>query len=137
MEQMQELEKLLRVLKTNQERITAKDLKTKYRVAYEKLLEDIRQLGSEILRDQLEGLRIRDCDVDEFAPKYNQAIRDSGILQEAGRVLKNCDLEGFKEQVQRFRTIVLEIWEPYWQKIEAEGGGIGQWTTADSETTAS
>lgn len=122
MDKMAEMEKQLRILKKNRESVPLEDLKTKYRVAYEKLLEDIRQLGSEILRDQMEGLRVRSDDQTEIVPKINQAIEDSGILRESGRVLLEYDLEGFKEKVQQFRSIVLEVWEPYWKEVTAHDG---------------
>ena len=120
MDKMQEMEKLLRVLKKNRESVPLEDLKTKYKAAYEKLLEDIRQLGSEILQDQLEGLRIRSEDKDEILPKINQAIKDSNIYRETGRVLLAYDLDGFKEKVQQFRSLVMSVWEPYWQRLEQE-----------------
>ncbi len=113
MDKMAELEKLVLQLKRNREKVPLNELKTKYRKAYDELREKISDLATEILRDQLRGIKIKADDA-SLIKEIEGLV--AGIPDEAGEAIKRYDMEEFKSIATRLRTTVL-------QHIENKGGG--------------
>lgn len=123
MDEYEELKALVEQLKRNREKVPLKELKTRYKKPYEELLGKISKLSSRIMNEQsLKGIAIRKDDKGrELVDAINQMIEKQrepgGIMKRASQALfGHYDVNEFKTLVAEMRTIVWNMWIPYWSE---------------------
>lgn len=112
------LEKLLRTLKTNRDKVPLDILKTKYKKGYNELCKTIRTTASDYVKQiSLYGIRIHKDYLDEALPIINQAIQESGILKELSRAaFCKQDITEFTDLSYKLRSTILEALETFYGK---------------------
>lgn len=118
MDGIEELKKSVERLRKNRENVPLETLKTKYKEAYEKLLEEIRDQATEILnRETMSGIRIRKADKD-ILDRIQETVNKGQFAKQAGKALfKHFSVEKFVEIVENSREAVMAVWIPYWQSF--------------------
>lgn len=116
-------EKAIQKLRKNRENIPLEILKTRYAVAYQKLLEDIRDMVTELVKRTLaQGLPFRAEDLDakeEFLNGFQRILEEEarkGVFREIGHaVFQEYDLcEALEIAEQVWVRIRREAYGPYW-----------------------
>lgn len=114
----EELEKLLKTLKTNRDKVPLNVLKTKYKKGYSELCRNISTTASDYAKHiSLYGIRIHKDYMDEGLPIINQTIHESGILKELSRAaFHKQDITEFTNLAFKLRDNILEALEPFYGK---------------------
>lgn len=102
----EQYEELLGQLKRNLQNVPLDILKTKYRVGYDRLQDDIKKMTSQITADVIFfGLLIKRTDAEAAYEEINQMIEASGIMKEISRA-------AFLDQdVEQVETLIMDLRE--------------------------
>ena len=106
---VEELRRLLLVLKNNRDHIPISVLKSKYKNAYNNLCDKIRTAASVYVKEvSLHNLQVHIAYAEEISSIVTEAINNSGILHELSEVIyQNQDLDQFiKLTEDRKRQII-------------------------------
>ncbi len=106
---VEELRRLLLVLKNNRDHIPISVLKSKYKNAYNNLCDKIRTAASVYVKEvSLHNLQVHIAYAEEISSIVTQAINNSGILHELSEVIyQNQDLDQFIKLTEDLRKVVL------------------------------
>ena len=106
---IEELRRLLLVLKNNKDHIPVSVLKSKYKKGYNDLCDKIRRYASAYaLEASLYGLQVHISYADEIAVIVTNVIAGSGIMHQfSTAIYKNQDLNQFVKLTEAIREIVL------------------------------
>lgn len=109
-----DLEKQLRTLKNNRDKVPLNVLKTKYKNAYDALCQDIKAQASEYASIiALQGIRIHKDYLAEGLPIVDATIQKSGILQDLSKaVFCRQDMNEFTTLALCLREQILSALEP-------------------------
>ena len=104
--------------KKNKTMVPPEDLKGKYKVPFENLVNQLREELSDFVSAYcFHGLIIRKCDEPELMKEINQAFEDSGVGKAIGcAAFKNFDLEEVKRIAEETRQRVYQIWKAYFHR---------------------
>lgn len=106
---VEELRRLLLVLKNNRDHIPISVLKSKYKNAYNNLCDKIRTAASVYVKEvSLHNLQVHIAYAEEISSIVTEAINNSGILHELSEVIyQNQDLDQFIKLTEDLRKVVL------------------------------
>lgn len=106
---IEELRRLLLVLKNNKDHIPVSVLKSKYKNAYNNLCDKIRTAASVYVKEvSLHNLQVHIAYAEEISSIVTEAINNSGILHELSEVIyQNQDLDQFIKLTEDLRKVVL------------------------------
>lgn len=106
---VEELRRLLLVLKNNRDHIPISVLKSKYKNAYNNLCDKIRTAASVYVKEvSLHNLQVHIAYAEEISSIVTEAINNSGILHELSEVIyQNQDLDQFIKLTENLRKVVL------------------------------
>lgn len=106
---IEELRRLLLVLKNNKDHIPVSVLKSKYKKGYNDLCDKIRCSASAYALDaSLHGLQVHISYADEIAAIVTKVIADSEIMHQfSTAIYKNQDLDQFVKLTENLREIIL------------------------------
>ena len=112
---IEELRRLLLVLKNNKDHIPVSVLKSKYKKGYNDLCDKIRRYASAYaLEASLHGLQVHISYADEIAVIVTNVIAGSGIMHQfSTAIYKNQDLNQFVKLTEALREIVLTFLSIY------------------------
>lgn len=104
--------------KKNKTMVSPEDLKGKYKVPFENLVNQLREELSDFVSAYcFQGLVIRKSDEPELMKEINQAFEDSGVSKAIGcAAFKNFDLEEVKRLAEDARQRVYQIWKAYFHR---------------------
>ncbi len=113
-----ELEKQLRTLKNNRDKVPLTVLKTKYKTAYEALCKDICAKVSEYASlVALQGIRIHKDYLADGFPIVDETIQKSGILKDLSKaVFCRQDMEEFTALALQLREQILSALDPLFRE---------------------
>ena len=106
---IEELRRLLLVLKNNKDHIPVSVLKSKYKNAYNNLCDKIRTAASVYVKEvSLHNLQVHIAYAEGISSIVTEAINNSGILHELSEVIyQNQDLDQFIKLTEDLRKVVL------------------------------
>ena len=121
MQDTDNLASMVRKYKANKERVPPEELRTKYRVAFEKLAQDIRNEAERLLKiytlDFLEGITINSAHEDELVDEFNKAFSSghySGTINKT--LLDRFDVKEFEDHAKEIRHDYIRIFQDLFQK---------------------
>lgn len=105
---IEELRRLLLVLKNNKDHIPVSVLKSKYKKGYNDLCDKIRCSASAYALDaSLHGLKVHFSYADEIATIVTNVIEGSGIMHQfSTAIYKNQDLDQFVKLTEKLREMI-------------------------------
>lgn len=106
---VEELRRLLLVLKNNRDHIPIPVLKSKYKNAYNNLCDKIRTAASVYVKEvSLHSLQVHIAYAEDISSIVTEAINNSGILHELSEAIyQNQDLNQFIKLTEDLRKVVL------------------------------
>lgn len=106
---VEELRRLLLVLKNNRDHIPISVLKSKYKNAYNNLCDKIRTAASVYVKEvSLHSLQVHIAYAEDISSIVTEAINNSGILHELSEAIyQNQDLNQFIKLTEDLRKVVL------------------------------
>lgn len=106
---IEELRRLLLVLKNNKDHIPVSVLKSKYKKGYDDLCDKIRHSASAYaLEASLHELKVHISYADEIGTIVTKVIEDSGIMHQfSTAIYKNQDLNQFVKLTEDLREMIL------------------------------
>ncbi len=115
---IEELRRLLLVLKNNKDHIPVFVLKSKYKKGYNDLCDKIRCSASAYALDaSLHGLKVHISYADEIATIVTSVIEGSGIMHQfSTAIYKNQDLDQFVKLTEKLREMILTSLSVYWMQ---------------------
>lgn len=109
---------ILERYRKNKTMVSPEDLRGKYKSAFEKLKNELRDALSDYLKAYcLEGITVKQDDGAEFIEACNRSFIDSGIGKAVGiAAFKSFDLAEVQRIAEAHRKKIMELWEPYFHK---------------------
>lgn len=120
-QKLADLEQKIKVLKKNRDSVPLDVLKSKYAKAYCQLVDDIKELATEVITHYSYGfILIKAADKERVAAKINKAAAQAGIAKKCSRLIfKDYDLGAAIREAENFREQIVEpILEQYWKEVE-------------------
>lgn len=121
MQNTDKLASMVRKYRANKERVPPEELKTKYKVAFEKLAQDIRNEAERLLKiytlDFLDGIMINSAYEDELVEEFNKSYSSghySGTINKA--LLERFDVKEFEDHAKKIRHDYIRIFQNLFQK---------------------
>lgn len=119
--QTEKLESLLQKLKTNKEKVPLEILKTKYKAAYEQLVEDIKREGVSLVKqivsetpEWLKNKKVDEEQVQEISDIWDELYKEGDYARKIGRALfQEYSINETLRLANELRTLFLKRLEEY------------------------
>lgn len=98
----------INVLKKNKEKISEDILKTKYKAAYNKLVNEILQYANAYIEDRINYLAVSRDKLEEFYQRCGEF--SSYYKSEFKKALKDCNIARFDSLVEEYQEKYTQIW---------------------------
>lgn len=112
------LENTLSKYRANKEKVSPEDLAGRYKIAFDKLKEQLRKLTEDYLMQiALSDFKVLEKDGDEVIKEFQRCIDEYGAGKKAGKaIFKNYSIQELEQIGTELWEKLNQIWTPYFHK---------------------
>ena len=112
------LENTLSKYRTNKEKVSPEDLAGRYKIAFDKLKEQLRGLTKDyLIQIAVADFKILERDGDEVIKEFQRCIDEYGAGKKAGRaIFKNYSIQELEQVGAELKERLNQIWVAYFHK---------------------